>query len=169
MIRSILRYGRPIRPVTAENKPSDLIRARAAELAKERRRRRDPKRDEFFVQTPESNAWLDTASMPMVLTAVAIALFAKLLMMYDESKAQERLERKIQNAPEGQGTVRMLSREEWDEIQEIRPRTPFESKLARPNARIRTDEPVHLEDLKDWTIDVITDALSRAEEAVKQK
>lgn len=38
----------------------------------------------------------------------------------------------------------MLTREEWDEIQEIRPRTPFESKLARPNARIRTGEPVHL-------------------------
>lgn len=63
---------------------------------------------------------------------------------YDESKAQERLERKIQKAPPGQGTVRMLSREEWDEIQEIRPRTPFESKLARPNARIRTGEPIHL-------------------------
>ncbi|XP_020083524.1 uncharacterized protein LOC109706913 [Ananas comosus] len=107
--------------------------------------------------------------MPMVLTAVAIALFAKLLMMYDESKAQERLERKIQKAPPGQGTVRMLSREEWDEIQEIRPRTPFESKLARPNARIRTGEPIHLDDLKDWSIDVITDALTRVEESVKRK
>lgn len=63
---------------------------------------------------------------------------------YDDSKAQERLERKIQNAPEGQGTVRMLSREEWEEVQEIRPRTPFESRLARPNARIRTGDPLHL-------------------------
>jgi len=43
----------------------------------------------------------------------------------------------------GQGTVRMLSREEWEEMREVRPRTPFESKLARPNARIRTGEPVH--------------------------
>lgn len=38
----------------------------------------------------------------------------------------------------------MLTREEWDEIREVRPRTPFESKLARPNARIRTGEPLHM-------------------------
>ncbi|OAY73140.1 hypothetical protein ACMD2_20388 [Ananas comosus] len=150
--------------------PGELLRWRVGERERARRgRRRDPARDEFFVATPESSAWLDTATMPMVLTAVAIALFAKLLMMYDESKAQERLERKIQKAPPGQGTVRMLSREEWDEIQEIRPRTPFESKLARPNARIRTGEPIHLDDLKDWSIDVITDALTRVEESVKRK
>lgn len=62
----------------------------------------------------------------------------------------------------------MLSREEWDEIQEIRPRTPFESKLARPNARLRTGEPIHMEDVKDWTIDVVTDALTRVEETVKR-
>ncbi|CAN1312542.1 hypothetical protein LINPERPRIM_LOCUS28668 [Linum perenne] len=36
----------------------------------------------------------------------------------------------------------MLSREEWEEIREVRPRTPFESKLARPRARIRTDDPI---------------------------
>ncbi|KAG0478472.1 hypothetical protein HPP92_013191 [Vanilla planifolia] len=90
-------------------------------------------------------------------------------MMYDDSKAQERLERKIAKAPPEQGTVRMLSREEWDAVQEIRPRTPFESKLARPNARIRTGEPVHMEDLKDWAIDVFTNALNRAEESAKQR
>lgn len=38
----------------------------------------------------------------------------------------------------------MLSREEWEDIQEVRPRTPFESKLARPDARLRTDEPLHM-------------------------
>ncbi|KAF7146736.1 hypothetical protein RHSIM_Rhsim04G0030400 [Rhododendron simsii] len=79
------------------------------------------------------------------------------------------IERKIKHAPAGQGTVRMLSREEWDEIQEVRPRTPFESKLAHPNARIRTGEPVQMEDLKDWTIDVLTDALTRAEETARSK
>lgn len=60
----------------------------------------------------------------------------------DDSKSQEMIERKIKNAPEGQGTVRMIEREEWDEFREVRPRTPFESKLARPNAQIRTGEPV---------------------------
>lgn len=59
-------------------------------------------------------------------------------MQYDESRSQELIERKIKNAPPGQGTVRMLTREEWEQIREVRPRTPFESKLARPNARIRT-------------------------------
>uniref|UniRef100_A0A1D1ZJU4 Uncharacterized protein n=1 Tax=Anthurium amnicola TaxID=1678845 RepID=A0A1D1ZJU4_9ARAE len=167
MLRGMFRPGRPMRGAPGDA-PADATRRRMAEWVREMRRRpRDPRRDEFFVPVPESASFLDTATMPMVLTAVAVALFAKVLMMYDESKAQERLERKIQKAPAGQGTVRMLTLEEWDEIQEIRPRTPFESKLARPNARIRTGEPVHMEDLKDWTIDVLTDALTRAEECAK--
>ena len=48
------------------------------------------------------------------------------------------IERKIRDAPADQGTVRMLTREEWEKIREVRPRTPFESKLARPNAKIIT-------------------------------
>ena len=63
----------------------------------------------------------------------------------------------------------MLSREEWDEIQEVRPRTPFESKLARPHARLRTGEKMRLEDAKDWAVDVLTDAFTRAEESAKRK
>lgn len=166
--RSILRSRKPIQASIADM-PDDILRSRIMERERFRQRRRNPSRDEFFVQVPESSSWLDTATMPMVLTAVAIALFAKVLMMYDETKAQERLERKIAKAPPEQGTVRMLSREEWDEIQEIRPRTPFESELARPNARIRTGEPIHSEDLKDWATDVFTNALTRAEEIVKQR
>ena len=65
-------------------------------------------------------------------------------LQYDDSTSQERIEKKIKNAPPGQGTVRMLTREEWEEFREVRPRTPFESKLARPNARIRTGEPLHM-------------------------
>jgi hypothetical protein len=61
-----------------------------------------------------------------------------------ESTDQERRERKIQNSHPDQGKLRMLTRDEWDEIQEVRPRTPFESKLARPHARLRTGEPVRL-------------------------
>ncbi|XP_031491537.1 LOW QUALITY PROTEIN: uncharacterized protein LOC116258507 [Nymphaea colorata] len=151
---------------TLADSPSPNLKRKIEEWNREERRGKG-KKDELFVPVPESKAFLDTATMPMILTAVAIALFAKILMMYDDSKAQERLERKIQNSPAGQGTVRMLTREEWEEIQELRPRTPFESKLARPNARIRTGEPVHLEDIKDWTIDVLTDALTRVEEAIR--
>ncbi|MCL7048226.1 hypothetical protein MKW94_010181 [Papaver nudicaule] len=94
--------------------------------------------------------------------------YATTSLTYDESKSQERIERKIRHAPEGQGTVRMLSPEEWEEIQEVRPRTPFESKLARPNARLRTDEPLRMGDDKDWGIDVLTDALTTVEESVRR-
>ncbi|KAJ0111349.1 hypothetical protein Patl1_01804 [Pistacia atlantica] len=121
--------------------PSESLKGRIAELEKTRKKK-NVKKNQVFVEVPESKSFLDTATMPMVLTVAAIALFAKLLMMYDDSKSQEMIERKIKNAPPGQGTVRMLTREEWEEFREVRPRTPFESKLARPNARIRTGEPV---------------------------
>ncbi|KAK4429220.1 hypothetical protein Salat_1222300 [Sesamum alatum] len=147
--------------------PSDTLKRKVAELEK-KRKQRNPKKNQLLVDVPESRSFLDTATMPMLLTVVGIALFAKLLMMHDEATSQERIERKIKNAPAGQGTVRMLTREEWDEIQEVRPRTPFESKLSRPNARIRTGEPLHLEDVKDWTLDVLTDALTRAEETARR-
>ncbi|KDP29957.1 hypothetical protein JCGZ_18526 [Jatropha curcas] len=146
--------------------PTETLKRRVAELQKTRKKK-NPKKHEVFVEVPESKSFLDTATMPMILTVVGTALVAKLLMMHDDSKSQEMIERKIKNAPPGQGTVRMLTREEWEEIREVRPRTPFESKLARPNARIRTGESLHLQDLKDWTIDVLTDAVTRVEESVK--
>lgn len=132
-----------------------------------KRKTRNLKKTEVFVEVPESRSFLDTATMPMMLTAVGVAFFAKLLMMYDESRSQELIERKIKNAPPEQGTVRMLTREEWEEIREVRPRTPFESKLARPNARIRTGGAMKKEDVKDWGIDVLMDAVTRVEESVR--
>ncbi|CAO2166270.1 unnamed protein product, partial [Urochloa humidicola] len=210
-LRSVLRRGGAAgRQVAWEDGavPRDLLRHRVAERERARRRRRDPGRDEFFVPTPESLAWLDSASLPMVLTAAAVALFTKLLMMNlqivrfghveillqelekflstysykdrvkllqinspqeHEATDQERRERKIKNSHPDQGKVRMLSREEWEEVQEVRPRTPFESKLAHPHARIRTGEPMRLEDVKDWATDVTTDAFTRVEESTMQK
>ncbi|KAK9988845.1 hypothetical protein SO802_029084 [Lithocarpus litseifolius] len=150
--------------------PSETLKRRIAGLQRTRKSKKNLKikKDQFIVEVPESKSYLDTASLPMILTVVGVGLFAKLLMMYDDSKSQELIERKIKNAPDGQGTVRMLSREEWEEIREVRPRTPFESKLARPNAKIRTGERLRKEDLKDWTIDVLTDALTRVEETARQ-
>lgn len=165
--RTYFLFQRGLHSLTKDG-PSDTLKKKFAELQKVRKRK-NPRKDQFIVEVPESKSFLDTATMPMILSAVGIALFAKLLMMYDESTSQERIERKIENAPAGQGTVRMLTREEWERIREMRPRTPFESKLARPNARIRTDEPVHLEDLKDWTIDVLTDTLARVEDGVRHR
>ncbi|GLU17775.1 hypothetical protein SLE2022_341290 [Rubroshorea leprosula] len=150
----------------SQDGPTETLKMKVAELEKMRKRMKS-KKNQLFVEVPESISFLDTATLPMVLAVAGIALFAKLLMMHDESKSQEMIERKIKNAPPGQGTVRMLTREEWEEFREVRPRTPFESKLARPSARIRTGEPVRMEDLKNWTIDVLTDGLTRAEESVK--
>uniref|UniRef100_A0A7C8YXF6 Uncharacterized protein n=1 Tax=Opuntia streptacantha TaxID=393608 RepID=A0A7C8YXF6_OPUST len=147
------------------DRPSESLKRKVAELER-KRKIRNPKKTEIFVEVPESRSYLDTATMPMMLTAVGVALFAKLLMMYDESRSQELIERKIKNAPAGQGTVRMLTREEWEEIREVRPRTPFESKLARPNARIRTGEKLKKDDVKDWAIDVLMDAVTHVEETV---
>lgn len=48
---------------------------------------RSSKRDKesVFVEVPEPMTYLDTATMPQILTAVGIALFAKLLMMVNFS------------------------------------------------------------------------------------
>ncbi|CAI9102740.1 OLC1v1001059C1 [Oldenlandia corymbosa var. corymbosa] len=147
--------------------PTETLKKKVAEMEKYRKRR-DPRKNQFSVEVPESRSFLDTATMPMILTVVGTALFAKILMMLDDSRSQEMIERKIKNAPPGQGTVRMLDREEWEEIREIRPRTPFESKLARPNARIRTGEHLRWEDVKDWTMDVFADGFTRVEETVRR-
>ncbi|KAJ4841855.1 hypothetical protein Tsubulata_030808 [Turnera subulata] len=165
--RAILKHGRRFSHTLSRDGPSESLKRRIVEMEK-RRRRKNPKADELFVEVPESKSFLDTATMPMILTVVGTALVAKLLMMYDDSKSQEMIERKIQNAPPGQGTVRMLTREEWEEIREVRPRTPFESKLARPNAKIRAGDRIRMGDLKDWTIDVLTDGLTRVEDNVKR-
>ncbi|KAG2730223.1 hypothetical protein I3760_01G281700 [Carya illinoinensis] len=165
--RVLFKIQRQLHTLSHES-PSQTLKSKIAELQKMRKMRKSLKKDQFLVEVPESRAYLDTATMPIIVTGVGIAFFAKLLMMYDDSRSQELIERKIRNAPAGQGTVRMLSREEWEEIREVRPRTPFESKLARPNARIRTGEPLRMEDLKDWTIDVLTDAFTRVEETVRQ-
>ncbi|ONM22461.1 hypothetical protein ZEAMMB73_Zm00001d005975 [Zea mays] len=91
MLRSALRRGgasaRQV-ALAGEASPRDLLRMRVAERERARRRRRDPGRDEFFVPTPESLAWLDSVSLPMVLTAAAVALFTKLLMMLQIKKGE---------------------------------------------------------------------------------
>lgn len=167
-INNMLLASRRLAHTWSHETPSATLKEQIAKIERKRKKMKILKKDELFVEVRESNAYLDQMKMPMVLTFVAVALFAKVLMTYDESKSQEMIERKIRNAPAGQGTTRMLSREEWDEIQEVRPRTPFESKLARPNARLRTDEAMRMEDFKDWTVDVLTDALTRVEESVRR-
>ena len=64
----------------SRDSPSETLKKKVAELEKIRKKK-NPKKDQLFVEVPESMKYLDTATMPMVLTAVAIALFVKLLMM----------------------------------------------------------------------------------------
>jgi hypothetical protein len=83
MLRTVLRRGGAAmkQSALAEGSTGNLLRLSVAERERSRRRRRDPARDEFFVPTPESLAWLDSVTLPMILTAAAVALFTKLLMM----------------------------------------------------------------------------------------
>lgn len=60
--------------------PSESLKVRVAELEK-MRKKKNVKKDQVFVEVPESKSYLDTATMPMYLTVAAIALFTKLLMM----------------------------------------------------------------------------------------
>jgi hypothetical protein len=81
MLRSALRRGGAAARLAALEGGStrDILSMRVVERERLRRRRRD----EFFVPTPESLAWLDSVSLPMVLTAAAVALFTEILMMVE--------------------------------------------------------------------------------------
>lgn len=54
-----------------------------------------------------------------------------------ERKAREMVELQA-NQP------KVISRELWDHLQQLPPRTPFESRIARDNARIRTGDPLSM-------------------------
>lgn len=60
--------------------PSISLKKKIAEMEK-KRKRSNPRKKELFVEVPESKSFLDTATMPMILTVVGTALVAKLLMM----------------------------------------------------------------------------------------
>ena len=63
--------------------PSETLKRKIAELQKMRKSKKNLKikKDQFIVEVPESKSYLDTASLPMILTVVGVGLFTKLLMM----------------------------------------------------------------------------------------
>lgn len=77
--RTYFLFQRGLHSLTKDG-PSDTLKKKFAELQKVRKRK-NPRKDQFIVEVPESKSFLDTATMPMILSAVGIALFAKLLMM----------------------------------------------------------------------------------------
>lgn len=60
--------------------PSESLKKKITEMEK-KRKQSNPRKKELLVTVPDSKAFLDTATMPMILTVVGTALFAKLLMM----------------------------------------------------------------------------------------
>lgn len=60
--------------------PTETLRKKITDLQKSKKRR-NPIKNQFLVEVPESRSYLDTATMPMFLAVVGIALFAKVLMM----------------------------------------------------------------------------------------
>lgn len=65
---------------SSSDAPTETLRKRITDLQKSKKRR-NPIKNQFLVEVPESRSYLDTATMPMFLAVVGIALFAKVLMM----------------------------------------------------------------------------------------
>ena len=63
--------------------PSETLKRKIAGLQRTRKSKKNLKikKEQFIVEVPESKSYLDTASLPMILTVVGVGLFAKLLMM----------------------------------------------------------------------------------------
>lgn len=80
-LRTILQYQRPLHTLSPDTLPRETLRKKIAESEKIRRKRKGPRRDEFIVNVPGNTEFLDTPTMPMILIAVGIAVFAKLLMI----------------------------------------------------------------------------------------
>ncbi|WMV38762.1 hypothetical protein MTR67_032147 [Solanum verrucosum] len=76
----IRKFCRQVHTLSREFGPSETLKRKVAEL-KVKKKRKDPRKNQLFVQVPDSRSFLDTATMPMILTVVGTALFAKLLMM----------------------------------------------------------------------------------------
>lgn len=79
MQRTFSRICRQVHTIS-NGSPSRALRSKIAELEKIRKKR-NPKKSQVIVDVSGSTAWLDTASLPLVLTAVGTAFVAKLLMM----------------------------------------------------------------------------------------
>lgn len=61
--------------------PTETLKKKIAEMKRKTKMRKNGKKNQVFVEVPESKSYLDTATLPMILAAVGIALFAKLLML----------------------------------------------------------------------------------------
>jgi len=77
----VMSCRRQLHTTVSHDGPTETLKRIIMELEKTRSKKNSKKRDDIFVQVPESMSFLDTATMPMILTVVGTAPFAKLLMM----------------------------------------------------------------------------------------
>ncbi|CAI9089836.1 OLC1v1024480C1 [Oldenlandia corymbosa var. corymbosa] len=68
--------------------PTNSLKKRVAAMEKNRKTR-DPRKIQFYVEVPESRSFLDTATIPVILTVVGTALFAKILMMVSRNDTEQ--------------------------------------------------------------------------------
>ncbi|KAG0600532.1 hypothetical protein M758_11G041700 [Ceratodon purpureus] len=157
-IARVSRLARAAGQVTGSGRPVRLLRPV----------RMKPEEPPLPVKAPQGQGIWDTPNIKAAVGMALAVVLAKLTMMYDESMEPERIERQAREFAEVQANLKPLTEEQWDEIQELRPRTPFESKIGRSHARIRTGEALSLEDIKDWATDVLVEAMMRKEESVQR-
>ncbi|KAL5720133.1 hypothetical protein ACHQM5_012829 [Ranunculus cassubicifolius] len=80
-IKNAVLASRRLAHTWSRNTPSESLKKEIAKLEMKRKKMRFFKKEEMFFETRESMEYLDTVKMPMVLTFVVVALFAKVLMM----------------------------------------------------------------------------------------
>lgn len=116
---------------------------------------------------PPSDGELKPTSLQIGTGLAMVAVVAKLVMMYDESLEPERVAQKAREFAKAQESLEPYTREEWDELQSVRPRTPFETSLGRERGRIRNGDPVSFHDFRDWVIDVVIESLQERDDAAR--
>lgn len=79
-IREMSYHCRRVLHTVSCDGPTETLKRKVNQLQKSRKSR-NPKKNELFVEVPESKSFLDTATLPMYLIVVGTALFTKLLMM----------------------------------------------------------------------------------------
>ena len=81
--RRLCQIRRQLHTISSSHEgPSETLKRKIAGLQWTRKSKKlKIKKDQFIVEVPESKSYLDTASLPMILTVVGVGLFAKLLMM----------------------------------------------------------------------------------------
>ena len=81
--RRLCQIRRQLHTISSSHEgPSETLKRKIAGLQWTRKSKKlTIKKDQFIVEVPESKSYLDTASLPMILTVVGVGLFAKLLMM----------------------------------------------------------------------------------------